>query len=167
MKSTKRSKQPTTLGIIVALIIAVVAALQSAQKSNAPAPTVIITQMGLITATAAPNTQIPDATQPAKATLAPDGTLLPTRVSPTDLPGLEITPINGVLYVVTGSVGALACPDSHCKVIDTYKKDSIVVVTGKVMGTTYKTKKTRVWYQVLYHDGSKVYVHGEFVEPHS
>jgi len=154
-RPTKRTNRPTTLGVIVALIIAVFAALQSAQKSSAPASTAtgLITQM-FMTATAAPNTPIPNTT------------LLPTRIPPTDLPGLEITPINGALYEVTGTVGALSCPDSHCKVIETYKKDSIVVVTGSVMGTTYKTKKTRVWYQIISHDGSKVYVHGEFVMPH-
>ena len=169
-KYSKRTRRPTTLGVIVAIIIAVIAALQSAQKTNAPAPTAtgLITQM-FMTATAAPNTPT------TAVTLSPGATALPTlastassptRVLPTDLPGLEITPMSGTLYEVTGSVNALGCPDTRCKVINLYKKDNIIVVTGTVMGTTYKTKKTRIWYQVIFHDGSKVYVHGSYVKPH-
>ena len=74
--------------------------------------------------------------------------------------------MSGVLYEITGSVNAVSCPDTRCKVIDVYKKDSVIVVTGTVIGTTYKTKKTRLWYQVIFHDGSKVYVHGAYVKPH-
>src|SRR4051812_4593550 len=115
-KRPKRTNRPTTLGVIVAIIVAVIAALQSAQKTAAPAPTnIVITQLGLITATAALNTPIPVATLSSsatvQATVMTNATLPPTRVSPTDLPGLVITPINGALYEVTGSVGALGCPD--------------------------------------------------------
>jgi hypothetical protein len=51
-------------------------------------------------------------------------------------------------------------------VIEAYTKDNILIVTGSVIGTTYKDKKTRVWYQVIAHDGRKVYVHEAFVKPH-
>ena len=162
MTKRKRSKKPTTLGVIVALIIAVIAALQSAQKTSAPIPTLtgLITQT-FMTATSDPNTPKPVST--LAATQVPQTTLKPL---PTDLPGLEITPVNGTLFEITGSVNALGCPDSRCKVVDVYKKDSVIVVTGTVLGTTYKTKKTRLWYQVIFHDGSKVYVHGAYVKPH-
>jgi len=168
-KRPKRSKQPITIGGIVAIIIAVIVALQTAQKTNAPAPTAtgLITQM-FMTATAAPGlTAINDA--PVAPTLTAIPTQLPlvtSRPLPTDLPGLEITPINAALYEVTGSVGGLGCPDSRCKEISTYKKGSIIVVTGSVTGTTYKSKKTRLWYQVIFHDGSRIYVHASYVKPH-
>jgi hypothetical protein len=90
----------------------------------------------------------------------------PTLVLPTNPPDLDITPINGALYEVTGSVDALGCPDSRCKVIAAYKKGNIVVVTGSVIGTIYKTKKTNVWYQIVSHDGSRIYVHGAYVALH-
>jgi hypothetical protein len=165
-KRPKRSKKPTTFGVIVALIIAVIAALQSAQKTSAPASTpvaTIATQI-IVTASAVPATQSSGAT--ALPTVMSAATSAATRVLPTNLPRLEITPISGALYEVTGSVNALGCPDTRCKVIDVYKKDSVIVVTGMVMGTTYKTKKTRLWYQVIYHDGSRVYIHGSYVKPH-
>jgi hypothetical protein len=165
MKRSKRTRQPTTIGVIVAIIIAVIAALQSAQKTAVPEPTnVVITQSLLVTATAAPATQIPSATSAPISTLS----LIqpPTLVPPTNLPGLEITPINGALYEVTGSVGGLGCPGSRCKEVAAYKKGNILVVTGSVMGTTYKTKKTRVWYQVISHDGSRIYVHASYAKPH-
>jgi hypothetical protein len=168
-KRSKRSQKPTTLGVIVALIIAVIAALQSAQKTNAPAPTaIVITQLGLITATAAPGL-----TAINNPPTASTGTVLPTQPPsvtskplPTDLPGIEITPINGALYEVTGSVSGLGCPDSRCKVVNEYKKGNIVGVTGAVDGTTYKTKKTRVWYVVIFHDGSKIFIHGGYLKPY-
>lgn len=164
-KPSKKKSQPTTLGVIIALIIAVIAALQSAQQTNAPAPTqIVITQMGLITATAAPVTQVPNTTSVPVSTS--NVTRPPTIAPPTNPPDLEITPINGALYEVTGSVSAFGCPDSRCKEITTYKKGNIVVVTGSVIGTTYKTKKTNVWYQIVSHDGSRIYVHGAYIKPH-
>jgi hypothetical protein len=67
---------------------------------------------------------------------------------------------------VTGSVGGLGCPDSRCKVVNEYKKGNIVPVTGAVDGTTYKTKKTRVWYVVIFHDGSRIFIHGGYLKPY-
>lgn len=161
-KRPKRSRKPTTLGIIVAIIIAVIAALQSAQKTNAPAPT------AATSVTAAPGlTAINNAPVASTVTLLPtQPPLVTSKPLPTNLPGLEITPMTSALYEVTGSIGGLSCPDSRCKVMNDYKKGSIVVVTGSVMGTTYKTKKTRIWYQVISHDGSRVYVHSAYVKLH-
>ncbi|MEP6987115.1 MAG: SH3 domain-containing protein [Chloroflexota bacterium] len=152
----------------IAIIIAFIAAVWNYQRANAPVPST--SGSVFVTITAASDIQLPAVTLPSGVTALPtlmsDSTLSPTRVPPTDLPGLVITPINGALYEVTGSVGALGCPDSHCKEISTYKKGNILVVTGSVIGTTYKTKKTRIWYQVISHDGSRVYVHGEYIKPH-
>jgi len=161
-KHPKRSQKPTTLGVIVALIIAVIAALQSAQKTNAPAPT------SVTSATAAPGlTAINNAPVASRTTVLPtQSPSVTSRPLPTDLPGIEITPMNGTLYEVTGSVSGLGCPDSRCKVINEYKKGNIVAVTGAVDGTTYKTKKTRVWYVVIFHDGSKIFIHGGYLKPY-
>lgn len=163
-KRTKKSKTQPTIVVIITLIIAVVTAIQQSRQPTTPSTPVatgLVTQILIMTATAAPKTQIPAATD-SSSTLVPR----PTN-NATDVPGLEITPVIGSLYEVTGTVNALGCPDSRCKVIDTYNRRSIIVVTGTVMGTTYKTKKTRIWYQVISHNGNKVYIHGAFVALHN
>jgi hypothetical protein len=164
MKRSKRTQQPNTIGVIVAIIIAVIAALQSAQKTAAPAQTTPVGTQPIVIPTLVPATQVSGVT--TAPTVPSDVTRPLTLIPPTNLPGLEITPINGALYEVTGSVGGLGCPDSRCKEIAAYKKGNILVVTGSVMGTTYKTKKTRVWYQVIFHDGSRIYVHASYAKPH-
>lgn len=129
-----------------------------------PSPTVILS--------VATMTAVPSMTHSATASvpLSPTVTLVPmatTKPLATETPNIAVTPISdATLYDVIGTVNALGCPDSRCKVIDVYKKRSIVVVTGTVMGTTYKKEKTRLWYQVVFHDGRKVYVHGAFLTPH-
>lgn len=147
---------------------AALVALSSTVIAPAPAYTSVpVTPVPQIsTATVAPSpTPVPTATLivTPTVTLAPMATNKPFA---TEAPNLAITPIGGALYDVTGTVNALGCPDTRCKVIDVYKKRSIVVVTGTVMGTTYKKEKTRLWYQVVFHDGRKVYVHGAFLTPH-
>ena len=162
-KRTKKSKTQPTIVVIIALIIAVITALQQSRQPTTPTVTTqLVTQMGLVTSTVAPKTPIPAATVSA-GTSAPLSTRKPIA---TDIPGLQVTPINGVLYEVVASTSALGCPNSRCKVIEKYTKDNILVVTGSVIGTTYKDKKTKVWYEVIAHDGRKVYVHEAFVKPH-
>lgn len=160
-KRTKKSKAPSTIMVIIAVIIALVTAIQQNRQQSTtttPVATAGVTQI----ATAAPKTKVPAATV-SSATSAPLSTRKPIA---TDVPGLQVTPINGVIYEVTGSTSGLGCPNSRCKEIEKYTKDNILVVTGAVIGTTYKDKKTKVWYQVIAHDGRKVYVHEAFVKPH-
>ncbi len=164
-KRTKKSKTQPTIVVIITLIIAIVTAIQQNRQpatTTMPVATGGVTQILIMTATAAPKTQVPVVTV-SSSTDVPLSTRKPIA---TDIPGLQITPINGVIYEVTGSTNALGCPNSRCKVIEAYTKDSILIVTGSVIGTTYKDKKTRVWYEVIAHDGRKVYVHEAFVKPH-
>jgi hypothetical protein len=164
-KRTKKSKTQPTIVVIIALIIAVVTALQQSRQQTSTTTTATtgpITQSLMITATSAPKTKVPAATV-SSSTAAPLQTRKPIV---TDIPGLQITPMNGVIYEVTGSTNALSCPNSRCKVIENYTKDNILIVTGSVIGTTYKDKKTKVWYEVVAHDGRKVYVHEAFVKLH-
>ncbi len=165
-KRTKKSKKQPTIVVIIALIIAIVTAIQQSRQpatTTTPVATGLVTQILIMTATSVPSTQIPAATVSSNETSVPRSTSLPVA---TDPPGLELTPMTGTLYDITGTVNALGCPDSRCKVIETYKKNNIIVVTGTVMGTTYKNKDTRIWYQVLSHNGNKVYVHGSYVALH-
>ncbi len=184
----KRTKQPTVnrrgISVIVLLIIILVTVLEENGK-QVPAPVPTVTAAPVLTLTFAATTDVPlvatadvpviaTADVPADVTIIatvvlPSVTFVPAATRPplaTDLPGLEITRVAGVLYDVTGTVNALGCPDSRCRVIEVYKKNSIIVVTGLVTGTTYKNKKTRQWVQVIFHDGTKVYVHGEYVTPY-
>ncbi len=163
-RSTKRKKPPTIV-VIIALIIVVVTAIQESMQQVStvtPSATGLITQILSITVTTAPPTQV-QAPTVSSATSEPLSTRRPIA---TDIPGLQVTPMNGELYEVTTSTNALGCPNSRCKVIDKYNKDNILVVTGSVIGTTYKDKTTKVWYEVIAHDGRKVYVHEAFVQPH-
>jgi hypothetical protein len=177
-RAKKRRKKTPTIAVIIALIIAIVMAIQQSQQqgpSMVPTVTGVVTLPPRVTSTAAltdsvsdtPALVVTETTVPN--TLSPTGTDMPleTRkpVSTVD-PDLQITPMSGTLYEVVRSVDVLGCPDSRCKVIDTYKKGTIIVVTGTVNGTIYKEKKTRVWYQVLFHDGRNVYVHGAYAAPH-
>lgn len=164
-KRSKKTKTTPTIAVIITLIIAVITALQQSRQqttSTTPVATGGVTQILSKTATSPAKTKVPAATV-SSATSAPLSTRKPVA---TDIPGLQVTPINGVLYEVTASTNALGCPNSRCKVIDKYTKDNILVVTGTVIGTTYKDKKTKVWYEVIAHDGRKVYVHEAFVQPH-
>jgi hypothetical protein len=164
-KRTKKSKAPSTIVVIIAAIIALVTAIQQNRQQSStttPVATGGVTQILIMTATPAPKTKVPAATV-SSSTSVPLSTRKPFA---TDIPGLQITPMSGVIYEVTGSTNALGCPNSRCKVIEEYTKDSILIVTGMVIGTTYKDKKTKVWYQVIAHDGRKVYVHEAFVKPH-
>jgi hypothetical protein len=164
-KRSKKSKTQPTIVVIITLIIAVITALQQSRQQTStttPVATGGVTQIVSKTATPAPKTKVPAATV-SSSTSVPLQTRKPVA---TDVPGLQVTPINGVIYDVTGSTNALGCPNSRCKVIEAYTKDNILIVTGSVIGTTYKDKKTRVWYQVIAHDGRKVYVHEAFVKPH-
>lgn len=159
-KRTKKSKKQPTIVVIITLIIAVITAIQQSRQQTSPTPVATggVTQI----ASAVAKTQVPAATV-SSSTDVPLSTRKPVA---TDIPGLQITPMNGVLYEVTGTTSALGCPNSRCKEIEKYTKDNILVVTGMVIGTTYKDKKTRVWYEVIAHDGRKVYVHEAFVKPH-
>ncbi len=166
-KRTKKSKTQPTIVVIIALIIAIVTAIQESRQQTTPAtPTLsgLVTQSLMMTATAALTTPTPTASLASNTTSVPRPTLNSVA---TDPPGLEVTPMAGTLYDITGTVSALGCPDSRCKVVDTYKKNNIIVVLGTVLGTGYKDKETRIWYQVLSHDGNKVYVHGSYVAVHN
>lgn len=112
----------------------------------------------VMTATPPPAIPSPSPTLPPMAT---------NRLQPTEEPVLAITPVAPRLYDVTGTANALRCPDTRCKVIETYKRKNILVVTGVVTGTSYKGDKTKVWMQVISHEGTKVYVHASFLTPHT
>lgn len=168
-RAKKRRKKTPTIAVIIALIIAIVTAIQQRQQQTPMVSTatgvLVATATGVqmtdqataVIETAVPNTLSPTATDAPLQTRKPVATVDPD---------LQITPMSGTLYEVVRSVDVLGCPDSRCKVIDTYKKGTIIVVTGMVNGTIYKEKKTRVWYQVLFHDGRNVYVHGAYAAPH-
>jgi len=178
-RAKKRRKKTPTIAVIIALIIAIVTAIQQSQQQQGPSmvstATGVVTLPPRVTSTAAPTNSVSDTptlvvtqtTLPNTLSLTATNVPLQTRkpVATVD-PDLQITPMSGTLYEVVRSVDVLGCPDSRCKVIDTYKKGTIIVVTGTVNGTIYKEKKTRVWYQVLFHDGRNVYVHGAYAAPH-
>ncbi len=177
-RTKKRRKKTPTIAVIIALIIAIVTAIQQSQQQGTPmisTATGVVTLPPRVTSTAALTNTVSDTPvqivteTTVPNTLGPTATDIPLQtrkpMSTVD-PDLQITPMSGTLYEVVRSVDVLGCPDTRCKVIDTYKKGVIIVVTGTVMGTMYKNKTTRVWYQVLSHDGRNVYVHGAFAAPH-
>ncbi len=182
MKRSAKSTNSTWRNILllVAFIVIIVIVLDpNNRRGSAPSiPPTIITRPPETSVsgvnTTAPTLTLPAATLPPTATpppitAAPTQTLLPlatNRPIPTEASIANVTPIAGLLYDVLRSANALRCPDTRCKMIEEYKKDNIVVVTGMVNGTSYKGDKSKVWVQIISHSGTRVYVHASLVTPH-
>jgi hypothetical protein len=176
MKRSAKSTKSTWRNILLlAVIIVIVIIVLDPNNSRSPTtpPATIVTRPPE-TSAANMNTAVPTLTLPASATSlpvtpAPAQTLPPlatNRPIATEENAIQVTPIAGLLYDVRRSANALRCPDTRCKVIETYKKDNIVVVTGMVNGTSYKGDKSKVWMQIISHSGTRVYIHASLVTPH-
>lgn len=182
MKRTSKSTNSTWRNILLLVALAVIVVIvldPNNRRGSAPSiPPTIITRPPETSAagvnTAVPTPALPEATAaaatPSPVTAATSAVTLPPLATnkplATDENAVPVTPIAGLLYDVLRSANALRCPDTRCKLIETYKKDNIVVVTGLVDGTTYKGDKSKVWVQIISHSGTKVYVHASLVTPH-
>lgn len=179
MKRTSKSTNSTWRNILLLVALAVIVVIvldPNNRRGSAPSiPPTIITRppetSGAGVSTAAPSPTLSAvAATPSPMTAATSAVTLPPLATnkplATDENAIPVTPITGLLYDVLRSANALRCPDTRCKVIETYKKDNIVVVTGLVDGTSYKGDKSKVWVQIISHSGTKVYVHASLVTPH-
>lgn len=176
MKRSAPSKNSTWRNILllVAIIVLVVIVLDpnNSRSPNTPPATSVTRPPETSVAgipTAAPTRTIPPAATSQPVTAAPVQTLPPlatNRPIPTEESVANVTPMAGLLYDVLRSANALRCPDTRCKMIEEYKKDNIVVVTGMVNGTSYKGDKSKLWMQIISHSGTRVYVHASLLRPH-
>ena len=179
MKRSTQSSNSTWRNILLLLAFVVIAIIVLDPNNNRSptAPPVTIAVRPSETKGASANTAIPQATATASlaafptltnipVTGAPTQPLATNQPMPTETSSIQVTPVAGQLYDVTGTANALRCPDTRCKLIETYKRRNIVVVVGTVIGTTFKGDKSKVWMQIISHDGSKVYVHSSFLTPH-
>ncbi|MCA0456176.1 MAG: hypothetical protein LCI00_19515 [Chloroflexi bacterium] len=181
MKRSTQSSNTTWRNILLlaALVIIVIIVLDPNNSRSPTAPPVTVAVPPSATRDASVETAIPQVTATATArvaasptltdvpvTAAPTQPLATNRPRPTETSSVQVTPMPAQLYDVTGTANALRCPDTRCKLIETYKRRNIVVVVGMVNGTSYKGDKSKVWMQIISHDGSRIYMHSSFLTPH-